>query len=115
MRIHHPSKKGERGVTILIVAMSLLGLVTMAALAIDVASLYETRSEAQRAADAAALAGAKMFVSSGYTSNPGNWIANTICQTGGPGAAAAVNVQSALAAQANSIAGQPAAIRTVTC
>lgn len=40
----------------------------MAALAIDLGYLYIARNEAQRAADAAALAGAGALVSSGYTS-----------------------------------------------
>ena len=40
----------------------------MAALAIDVVTLYVARSEMQRAADAAALAAAKAFVDSGVTS-----------------------------------------------
>src|ERR1051325_11445938 len=106
MRIHHPSKKGERGVTILIVAMSLLVLITMAALAIDVASLYQARAEAQRAADAAALAGAKMFVTSSSTSTTPINFAN-ICTTGGPGSPRAVNRQAEAAAKVNSIAGNP--------
>lgn len=40
----------------------------MAALAIDVVTLYVAKSEAQRAADAAAIAGATAFVNSGATS-----------------------------------------------
>ena len=43
-------------------------LLAMAALAVDVVTLYVARSEMQRAADAAALAGAKAFVDSGVTS-----------------------------------------------
>ena len=39
----------------------------MAALAIDVVTLYSARSEIQRAADAAALAGAKAIADSGIT------------------------------------------------
>jgi hypothetical protein len=42
----------------------------MAALAIDVVTLYVAKSEAQRAADAAALAGATAFVSAGDTTYP---------------------------------------------
>jgi Flp pilus assembly protein TadG len=61
-------KRGERGQTIVLVALSLLALLAMAALAIDVANLYIDRRQAQQAADAAALAGAKAVVSSGYTS-----------------------------------------------
>ena len=61
-------RSGERGQTIILVAVSLVSLLAMAALAIDVVTLYVARSEMQRAADAAALAGAKAFVDSGVTS-----------------------------------------------
>jgi hypothetical protein len=56
---------GERGSTLYIVAGSLVILLGMGALAIDLASLYVARNESQRAADSAALAGAKVFVESG--------------------------------------------------
>jgi hypothetical protein len=56
---------GERGSTLFIVAGSLVILLGMGALAIDLASLYVARNESQRAADSAALAGAKVFVESG--------------------------------------------------
>jgi hypothetical protein len=42
----------------------------MAALSIDVVTLYTARSEAQLAADAAALAGARVLANSGMTSDP---------------------------------------------
>src|SRR5512147_703100 len=42
----------------------------MAALAIDLVSFYTTRSEAQLAADGAALAGARVLANSGVTSAP---------------------------------------------
>jgi uncharacterized membrane protein len=58
-------RKNERGITIVLVAISLLSLLGMAALAIDVSTLYMAHGEAQRAADAAALAGARMFALSG--------------------------------------------------
>ena len=61
-------RSGERGQTIILVAVALVSLLGMAALAIDVVTLYVARSEMQRAADAAALAGAKAFVDSGVTS-----------------------------------------------
>jgi hypothetical protein len=61
-------RKGERGQTIVLVAVSLVTLLAMAALAVDVVTLYVARSEMQRAADAAALAAAKAFVDSGVTS-----------------------------------------------
>jgi hypothetical protein len=59
------ARRGEQGSTLFIVAGSLTILLGIGALAIDIASLYVARSESQRAADAAALAGAKIFVESG--------------------------------------------------
>jgi Flp pilus assembly protein TadG len=61
-------RAGERGQTIVLVAVALVSLLGMAALAIDVTTLYVAKGEMQRAADAAALAGAKAFVDSGITS-----------------------------------------------
>ena len=108
-------RKNERGITIVLVAFSLLALLGMAALAIDIASLYVARGEAQRAADGAALAGAKMFATSGYTSAPTSLASTDICQTFGPGATAAANRQAEAVAAQNLIAGQPAAVQTITC
>jgi hypothetical protein len=116
MRFKPLSQNDERGVTVLIVGMTLLVLIAMAALAIDVASLYVARTEAQRAADAAALAGVRMFVTSGYTSNPSRWTSPaTLCVSGGPGSTAAANRQAELAATANLIAGQAGAVRSIVC
>src|SRR4029077_1164943 len=93
-------RRAERGQTIVLVAVALVSLLGMAALAIDIATLYVARGEAQRAADAAALAGAKMFATSGYTSAPTAIASADICQPGGPGANAAANKQAeAVAAQ----------------
>jgi hypothetical protein len=55
-------RAGERGATLIMVALSLAVLLGISALAIDLAAFYVARNEAQRAADAAALAGAKVFV-----------------------------------------------------
>ena len=60
-------RRRERGVTILIVAVAMIAMLAMLALAIDVGSLYAAEGDAQRTADAAALAGAKVFVSCGFT------------------------------------------------
>lgn len=54
--------RNERGATIVLVALMLAALLGIAALAIDVGMLYNARAEAQRAADAAALAGAGSLV-----------------------------------------------------
>lgn len=59
----------EEGIIITLVAIFMLAVVgAMAALAIDVVSFYDARSEAQLAADAAALAGARFLANSGMTS-----------------------------------------------
>lgn len=51
----------ERGATIVLVAVSLAALLGMGALAVDLGMLIKARSDAQRNADAAALAGASAF------------------------------------------------------
>jgi hypothetical protein len=113
-------RKNERGVTMLLVAVALVALLAMAALAIDVVTLYVSRGEAQRAADAAALSGANMFVSSGFTSGllgaPSSGAAQAqVCQTSGPGGAAAANRQAEATAALNQVAGLPAAVQSITC
>ncbi|HEV2387657.1 MAG TPA: pilus assembly protein TadG-related protein [Candidatus Acidoferrales bacterium] len=65
------TNRRERGATLALVAVCLLALLAVAALAIDLGLLYVARSEAQRAADAAALAGAEVFITSGCTSTGG--------------------------------------------
>jgi hypothetical protein len=60
----------EQGIVILLVAVFMLFVVgAMAALSIDIVTLYTARSEAQLAADAGALAGARVLANSGVTSN----------------------------------------------
>lgn len=44
----------EQGVTLALVAIGIFSVIAMAALSIDVGTLYEANAEAQRAADAAA-------------------------------------------------------------
>lgn len=55
----------ERGSTILMVTLSMTALLSIVALAVDVGMLFDVRTEAQRTADAAALAGAGTFVMKG--------------------------------------------------
>ncbi|HWC06102.1 MAG TPA: pilus assembly protein TadG-related protein [Gemmatimonadota bacterium] len=52
----------ERGATIVFVALAVTALLSVVALAIDVGMLLNSRSEAQRAADAAAMAGAGKLI-----------------------------------------------------
>jgi Flp pilus assembly protein TadG len=68
VRVHNHD---EQGVTILVVACSLaFVMIALAALVIDVSALFTARGDAKQAADAAALAGAKVLANSGMTSDP---------------------------------------------
>lgn len=75
----------ERGVTMVLVALAMVAIVSMAALSIDVVTLYLDREEAQRSADAAALAAARLLSTSGITGDPSNTTGNwgAICGPGG--------------------------------
>ena len=55
-----------------LVAVAMVAIIAMAALSIDVISLYLVKEEAQRSADAAALAAARVISISGLTGDPGN-------------------------------------------
>lgn len=92
----------DNGSVLLIVAASLIALLAISAFAIDMGSFYLARAQAQRAADAAALAGASAFVSSGCTSQG--------CSAGGLQETLARQQAEAVAAQ-NDIDGQPAIIQ----
>jgi hypothetical protein len=106
----------ERGQTILLVAVSLVSLLAMAALAIDVVTLYVARTEIQRAADAAALAAAKAIADSGVTTlqisppDPNLTAAQSLAQT-----MATTAVTSLLSAPAiNLVAGNAPTLTTLT-
>jgi Flp pilus assembly protein TadG len=55
-----------------LVAVAMFSIIAMAGLAIDVGTLYEASAEAQRSADAAALAAARVLSVSGMTGDPTN-------------------------------------------
>jgi type II secretory pathway pseudopilin PulG len=94
-RGHAKPRSGERGFTMALVAVALVAIIAMAALSIDIGALYQAKTEAQRAADAAALTAARVISISGITGDPtngdGSW--SDICG-GGTSAAtlAAINV-----------------------
>ncbi|HEV2426060.1 MAG TPA: pilus assembly protein TadG-related protein [Terriglobia bacterium] len=67
----------ETGSTLVIAVGGMVVLLGVSALALDMGQLYVVRSDAQRAADAAALAGAEVFVTQGCTSGSGG------CSAGG--------------------------------
>src|SRR5215472_14436836 len=82
------SRRNESGQTLMLVAVSMVSLLAIAALAVDLVSLYAARGEIQRAADATALAGAKAFVDSGVTTDPTlQPLAQTMAQAYATGAA----------------------------
>ncbi len=113
-RPYPESGSKQRGFTMALVTVALVAIIGMAALSIDIGTLYQAKAEAQRAADAGALAAAQVISMSGITGDPtlgatdGNW--NAIC--GGatsPASVAAIDVaQSPL----NTISG--VAANTVT-
>jgi Flp pilus assembly protein TadG len=64
-------RQGQEGIIVVLVAVFMLFVVgAMAAISIDITTLYTARSEAQLAADGAALAGARVLANSGATSDP---------------------------------------------
>jgi Flp pilus assembly protein TadG len=67
-----PRRTRERGVTMALVALAMVGILAMAALSIDIGTLYEASAEAQRAADAGALAAARFISMQGLTGDPTN-------------------------------------------
>ncbi|MGB8063761.1 MAG: pilus assembly protein TadG-related protein [Candidatus Sulfotelmatobacter sp.] len=81
----HSIPTNERGITMVLVAVAMVAIVAMAALSIDIVTLYLDKEEAQRSADAAALAAARVLSVSGITGDPsnstGNW--GSICGPGG--------------------------------
>lgn len=58
----HKQQNSERGISVIMVAAGLTAFLGFLALVIDLGMLYSARSDAQKAADAAALAGAKYFI-----------------------------------------------------
>lgn len=57
-----PSQKRRRAASLILVLVTLPVMFGMAALAIDVGAMYNTRADLQRAADAAALAGTSVYI-----------------------------------------------------
>jgi Tfp pilus assembly protein FimT len=62
----------ERGFTMALVTVALVAIIAMAALSIDIGTLYQAKAEAQRAADAGALTAARTISISGITGDPTN-------------------------------------------
>src|SRR5579864_3734842 len=105
----------ERGVTMILVALAMIAIIAMAALSIDVITMYLAKLEAQRAADTAAVAAAKVIALSGITGDPsnqsGNWA--LICGPDDGTNGLAARIAKATAAQ-NAVGGIAATAVTVT-
>jgi hypothetical protein len=93
-----------------LVVLAMVGIIGMAALSIDVVTLFLAREEAQRAADAGALAAARVISISGLTgtAGPDSGVApwTTICG----GASSVASVMAQAVAQQNSVAGSAATV-----
>ncbi len=107
------SSQGERGVTMVLVALAMVAIIAMAALSIDIITLYLAREEAQRSADAAALAAARVISLSGLTGDPNDSVTPSLWHLvcGGSSSAA---TQAATAVATQSAVGNAAATVTVT-
>lgn len=101
------SRKNERGVTIALVALAIVGIISMAALSIDIGTLYQSKAEAQRAADAAALTAARVISLSGVTGDPDNSSGSWLPTCGGPSSAATLAATAIAEARANFVGGIP--------
>jgi hypothetical protein len=115
----HRSRRGavnrlrEQGVTLALVAVAIFSIIAMAGLSIDVGTLYQASAEAQRAADAGALAAARFISMSGITGNTNlavGW--QDICG-GGTNTSPATSIATAVAQQ-NTIMGASNSTVTVT-
>ncbi len=102
--------RGEQGQTIILVAVCIVSLLAMAALAVDVVTLYVAKGEIQHAADAAALAGAKAFVESTVTTDPANAGLQSLAQKIACPDAACSSGYIAQALAQNPVSGSPAVI-----
>ena len=89
------NRHDDRGVSILMIAVSMVFILGMAGLGIDLASLYVARNQAQRAADAGALAAAQ-YIAKDCTAADGSLT---------PSCQAIAKQKAAAVANANLIAG----------
>jgi hypothetical protein len=93
-----------------LIALAIVAIIAMAALSIDIGTLYQASAEAQRAADVAALAGARVISMSGLTGDPNTtstW--GQTCGLNGPSTLAAI-----AAAQQNTVGGMALATASIT-
>lgn len=87
------SRREARGISVMIVALAMVFILGMAGMAIDLASLYVGRSQAQRSADAAALAGAEAWANDTSCISGNGSTINSNCQNEADQQAEAVGEQ----------------------
>lgn len=107
MRFRRHTRQNERGQTILLVAVAMVLVLGLAALAIDVVTLYVASGEIQRAADAAAIAGAKVFVDTGVTTDPSNATLQALAQNTATSVITATVTQNIVSGAAPTLNGAP--------
>jgi Putative Flp pilus-assembly TadE/G-like len=112
MREHFHNRKHERGQTLLLVVVAMAVLVGMAALAIDIATLYTAHNETRRAAEAAALAGAHAIATSGVTSG---WLTQSQACSGNVGSPGLAEQQALSVVAQSAVAGGAATLQAVAC
>jgi hypothetical protein len=95
-----------------LVAVAITAVVVMAGLSIDLGTLYQASAEAQRAADAGALAAARTIAMSGLTGDPTNSAGTWASICGGAGSPA--NLAAQAAAMQNPVGGNSNWTPTVT-
>jgi Flp pilus assembly protein TadG len=105
-------RRGERGVTMALVAAAMVAIMAMAALSIDAVTLYLANAEAQRSADSAALAAARVISVSGITGTASTATQGALWQQicGGSSSLATQTAQ-AVATQ-NTVGGATATVTT---
>jgi len=106
-------RQGERGVTMVLVAVCMVAIVSIAALSIDVVTLYLAREEAQRSADAAALGAARVISLSGITGTADTGRDTNAWKSICGGAGSSANEAATAIAQSNAIGGMAATNVTV--
>jgi Tfp pilus assembly major pilin PilA len=107
------SDSRQRGFTMAFVAITMVVIVSMAALAIDIGTLYQAKAEAQRAADAAALAAAQVISTSGITTDPTNGRTDGSWSAACGGSTSLATLAAISVAQQNLIAGTPASTSNI--
>src|ERR1039457_1446730 len=108
------SRSRERGITMVLVAIAMVAIIAMAALSIDVITLYLAREEAQRSADAAALAAAQVISLSGITGTANPTTDNSYWQLICGGLSSAATQAAQAVVRQNAVGGAAVAVSSTT-